>query len=59
MCIAQIAKVKSVAGQRAVMENGRLVRIDHLKQVKQGDYLEIYANLALSKIDRYINKGNI
>ncbi|MFC1646702.1 hypothetical protein ACFL1A_00315 [Patescibacteria group bacterium] len=49
MCIAQIKKVVKVKKNIATMEDGRLVNIGNLKRVKAGDFLEVYANLAISK----------
>ena len=44
-------KIKKIETGLAVMEDGRRIRLDLIKDAQAGDYLEIYADLALSKIN--------
>jgi hydrogenase maturation factor len=51
MCIQLPGKVQTIEGAYVIMEDGRKVRLGPLKGVKIGDYLEVYADIALGKID--------
>lgn len=58
MCVSVIKKVMSVSSKTAVMEDGRTVRLDGVNRVSAGDYLEVYADLAVAKIADYsVKKG--
>ena len=35
------------------MEDGRMVRIGLIKDLKNGDYLDVYGDVALSKSDHH------
>ena len=50
MCFAIPLKVTKVTGKTAVMENGRVVKLGSLEKVVRGDYLEVYANVAVQKM---------
>jgi hydrogenase maturation factor len=52
MCIQMPGKVQRVEGRYATMEDGRKVRLGPLQGVKTGDYLEVYADIALAKIEK-------
>ena len=34
------------------MEDGRVVRLGQLRNIKQGDFLEVFADLAVQKLDK-------
>ncbi len=51
MCENNISRVKEIRGNIAIMENNRRVRLGPLDGVLQGDYLEIYADIAVAKIE--------
>lgn len=52
MCIQTVGKVQIIKGTYATMEDGRKIRLGPLQGVKKGDYLEIYADIALAKIEK-------
>ena len=52
MCMSVHLKVKTVAKKNAFMEDGRIVKLGGLQDVAPGDYLEVYADLALGKIEK-------
>ena len=43
--------VRAISGTSAIMEDGRKVRLGPIQDVKIGDCLEMYADIALSKVD--------
>ena len=49
MCLIQSLKVKQLNGKTAIMEDGRTVRIGPIPEVRAGDYLEVYGDVALGK----------
>lgn len=54
MCLAIPMKVKSISGEFAVVEAGRLTRrvnIEMLSGVKIGEYILIHAGFAIERID--------
>jgi len=51
MCIQVPGKVRAIEGALAIMEDGRKVRLGPLQDVKAGDCLEVYADVALGKIN--------
>lgn len=51
MCIQTHLRVRSVSKTTAVMEDGRVVKLGPLTDVSRGDYLEVYADLAIAKSD--------
>jgi hydrogenase maturation factor len=51
MCTNSILQVKKLAGTIAIMTNGRKVHLGSTHSVSVGDYLEVYADLAIDKID--------
>lgn len=50
MCFAIPLKVKRVKNNQAEMEDGRVVKLGELTKIKQGDYLEVYADIAVQKL---------
>ena len=52
MCISMPLKVRDVIESIAIMEDGRSVRLGLLKDVQAGDYLEVYADVAMGKIQK-------
>ncbi len=50
MCINMPLKVVKITNDTAVMEDGREVRIGLIKDLKNGDYLEVYGDVALEKV---------
>lgn len=50
MCFAIPLKVKQVTNNQATMEDGRIVRLGELTNIKKGDYLEVYADIAVLKL---------
>lgn len=50
MCFAIPLKIKKIKNRTAEMEDGRLVRLGSLDQVRVGDYLEVYADLAVNRL---------
>jgi hypothetical protein len=49
MCLVTYQKVIKAEGNTARLLDGRIVRTDGIENIKSGDYLEVYANIALSK----------
>jgi hydrogenase maturation factor len=49
MCMSQHLKVTSVTGNKAVMEDGRIVMLGPVGDASSGDYLEVHANIAIAK----------
>jgi hypothetical protein len=52
MCAALILKVVSVKNSFATMQDKRIVHTGNLKDIKPGDYLEVYADIAVNKVDQ-------
>jgi hypothetical protein len=52
MCTSKILKVISIDSKLAVLEDGRTVHLGSLSAVSSGDYLEVYADIAVSKVSR-------
>lgn len=52
MCFAIPLKVKRVLGTNALMENGRIVGLGDIKKLKAGDFLEVYADMAVRKLSK-------
>jgi hypothetical protein len=50
MCINSVLQVKKLSGHTAIMTNGRKVRLGPTHTVSVGDYLEVYADLAIDKV---------
>jgi hydrogenase maturation factor len=50
MCFSIPLKVLKIAGKTAEMEDGRMVRLGELADIAAGDYLEVYADMAVTKI---------
>jgi hydrogenase maturation factor len=57
MCINVPLKVLRIEREKAVMEDGREVRVGLVKDIKIGDYLEVYGDLALGKVMKRIVKS--
>jgi hypothetical protein len=57
MCLATYKQVDKMSGKNAVMTDGSLVRIDGLVGIKSGDFLEVYADMAISKRTKAENKS--
>ncbi len=51
MCINIPKKVIEINGDIATMEDGTKVRIGMVKDVKVGDPLEVYGDVAIGKVD--------
>lgn len=51
MCVSTPRKVISIKGTEAVLEDGRVVRLAGVSDARVGEYLEVYADVALGKID--------
>lgn len=52
MCGFTVLQVKRLAGNVACMSDGRNVRLDPLHKITVGDYLEIYADVAVGKVNK-------
>lgn len=50
MCTNSVLQVKQLSGNLAVMSDGRKVRLGPLHRISIGDYLEVYADIAVEKI---------
>ena len=50
MCIQLVRRVKELRGDIALMDDGRKVRIAMIANVKVGDLLEVYGDIALGKV---------
>lgn len=54
MCLAIPMKIKKMDGDFAQVESGRLIRmvnIQMLPDIKEGDYVIVHAGFAIQKID--------
>ena len=51
MCVATFRQIVKVMGNCAVMSDGRRVRLGRLPDTKPGDWLEVYADLAVAKVN--------
>jgi hydrogenase maturation factor len=58
MCVSTFAKVSKIIEKYAIMENGRKVRLGPLIDIRKGDYLEVYADIAISKVSKDIALSN-
>ena len=52
MCQTKPALVKEVKGDKAVLEDGREVDVKLMPDVKPGDWILAYANVAIHKISK-------
>ena len=53
MCLSDVVIVKKISGDTASVSNGRIVRLGPLKgKVGIGDHLEVYADIAMSKVTK-------
>jgi hypothetical protein len=53
MCISDVVTVTSISGGTAIVSNNRLVRLGPLTgKVAIGDHLEVYADIALTKVTK-------
>ena len=50
MCIQLVRRVKELRGDIALMDDGRKVRIAMIANVRVGDLLEVYGDIALGKV---------
>jgi len=50
MCLTIPAQIKSVSGNHAVLANGNQVNVALIKNAKEGDWVLVNADLAISKI---------
>jgi hypothetical protein len=50
MCTNSVLKVKQLSGNLAIMSNGRKVHLGPLHRISVGDYLEVYADIAIEKV---------
>jgi hypothetical protein len=51
MCQVTFLKVTKIRGGKAEMSDGRTVLLGPLAGIRKGDYLEVYADLAVAKAD--------
>lgn len=51
MCIQLVRKVKEIQGDIALMDDGRKVRISMIADVKVGDLLDVYGDIALERVN--------
>ena len=54
MCLGMPMKIKSIKGEFAEVEAGRLIRtinIQLLSSIKVGDYVIVHAGFAIQKVD--------
>jgi len=51
MCTNSVLQVKQLSGNLAIMSDGRKVRLGPVHRISVGDYLEVYADIAIEKID--------
>ncbi len=51
MCMVDVKKVLKVDGNSARLEDGRMVRLGGLEHIRPGQYLEVYADIALAKVN--------
>lgn len=56
MCISVTRRVVSVFGDIAIMEDGRRVRLAGVTGVQSGDCLQVYADIAIEKVEMEIPK---
>jgi hydrogenase maturation factor len=47
MCLATFLQVIKIHSGKAVMSDGRVISLSNIENVKIGDYLEVYADLAI------------
>ena len=52
MCTNSVLQVKQLLGNLATMSDGRTVRLGPLHHISVGDYLEVYADIAVEKVDK-------
>jgi len=52
MCLTVPRRVKTVEGNKALMQDGRWVLIKMVGKVKPGDMLLVQANLAVEKVSK-------
>lgn len=52
MCFTIPLRVKKVTETQVEMEDGRIVRLDKIKNVNVGDYLEVYADIVVTKLSK-------
>jgi|WetSurMetagenome_2_1015567.scaffolds.fasta_scaffold588163_2 hypothetical protein len=50
MCTNSILQVKELTGTTAIMSDGRKVHLGPLHKISVGDYLEVYADIAIEKV---------
>jgi hypothetical protein len=48
--MASILQVKKVIGTKAIMEDNREVLLGPIQNIKKGDYVRVYTNVALEKV---------
>lgn len=58
MCNLEVTKVLAVTGSKALCADGRLILLGNLRGIKPGDTIQVYANLAIDKLDTDSLKGN-
>jgi len=53
MCISDVVTVTAISGGTAIVSHNRAVRLGPLTgKVAVGDYLEVYADIALTKVTK-------
>lgn len=50
MCTIVPRKIVKILANKAKLDDGREVRVGLIKNIKVGDYLEVYGDLVLGKI---------
>ncbi|MFA6410978.1 MAG: HypC/HybG/HupF family hydrogenase formation chaperone [Candidatus Buchananbacteria bacterium] len=50
MCLTIPVQIKEIKDQKAKLANGKMVKLDLIKNPKPGDWLLVNADLALKKI---------
>lgn len=51
VCLASFQKVRAINGSLAVLGDGRQAKVPPDLEVRPSDYVEVYANLILNKVD--------
>lgn len=51
MCVSVPGKIREIQGSVAILTDGRKIRLGPLQGVEVGDSLEVYADIALGKLE--------
>ena len=52
MCLAIPVKIKKLTGTKAEIENGKIIDISLISNIKVGDYILAHADLGIHKISK-------